>query len=593
MSFSRISVLAVFFMMVMSAFVVVPTYNVGADEHEDGPYLNAFPTDSGGDIEDYEMSLDENEGGASITVEATELIDGADYMIHWEIRSYDPSTPENTNVDIEGDKSFSSPPTSFDFTIGSDILNDEDLDSGCYMFYAFLKEDLDDDDDEEIIEEEDWPFTLDMPMSECGVDGDDGFDIHRQEITVEMVSLSEWDLHLRAFVEATESDEFRDEIASWCQSTGIVADVETEGITASCFDAFMENEFNEHGDDHGCPSDLTEEQCEIIQDCEDDMSMVCFEVFYDICIIGDGGEFCDEMFGDGDLIYYCSNDGEDYAESMGGISCPEGPDVVPMCPNDEPCVCIDNDGSCDDGDDDWGYYDDDDDNFMLDLIFEAIAYDRGDNSSSELIDFVSEILDGLFGDNEDPPDIAYYDVHEFNITEDEVANYTIEIGHTYNEETGEHFEPSVVYLYEGLWEDDPMPSDAYWIDGSYRVCEYVDYNDFTYVSCSHTLSSQVDVGSYSLFVTNSCHHIWEYNEDSDSLELEGYDCHYGEYDLSITNDDNGSSDVVTGNITAEDSFFEYEDVHLSHIIASEEYNYFPYYEAKPYTLTEDLSLIHI
>jgi hypothetical protein len=59
---------------------------------------------------------------------------------------------------------------------------------------------------------------------------------------------------------------------------------------------------------------------------------------------------------DDDAIYYCSNDGEDYAKMMGGISCPEGPGVVPMCPNDEPCVCIDGDDSCDDGDDDWGYY---------------------------------------------------------------------------------------------------------------------------------------------------------------------------------------------------------------------------------------------
>ena len=32
MSFSRFSVLAVFLMMAMSAFVAVPTYNVGADE---------------------------------------------------------------------------------------------------------------------------------------------------------------------------------------------------------------------------------------------------------------------------------------------------------------------------------------------------------------------------------------------------------------------------------------------------------------------------------------------------------------------------------------------------------------------------------
>jgi len=35
MSFSRLSVLAVFLMMIMSAFVAIPTYNVGADEHEE------------------------------------------------------------------------------------------------------------------------------------------------------------------------------------------------------------------------------------------------------------------------------------------------------------------------------------------------------------------------------------------------------------------------------------------------------------------------------------------------------------------------------------------------------------------------------
>ena len=67
----------------------------------------------------------------------------------------------------------------------------------------------------------------------------------------------------------------------------------------------------------------------------------------------------DEIFREDGSIYYCSNDGEEYAESMGGILCPEGPGVVPMCPNDEPCKCIDVDDSCDDGDDDWGYYPDD------------------------------------------------------------------------------------------------------------------------------------------------------------------------------------------------------------------------------------------
>ena len=73
----------------------------------------------------------------------------------------------------------------------------------------------------------------------------------------------------------------------------------------------------------------------------------------------DGSDEYDD--GDDDYAFYCSNDGEDYAESMGGILCPEGPGVTPECPNGESCVCIDVDGSCNDGDDDWGYYADDDD----------------------------------------------------------------------------------------------------------------------------------------------------------------------------------------------------------------------------------------
>ena len=83
--------------------------------------------------------------------------------------------------------------------------------------------------------------------------------------------------------------------------------------------------------------------------------------------VNDGYEDCedgsDEYYDDGDddYAFYCSNDGEDYAESMGGILCPEGPGVTPECPNGESCVCIDVDGSCDDGDDDWGYYADDED----------------------------------------------------------------------------------------------------------------------------------------------------------------------------------------------------------------------------------------
>ena len=64
---------------------------------------------------------------------------------------------------------------------------------------------------------------------------------------------------------------------------------------------------------------------------------------------------------DDDYVFYCSNDGEEYANSMGGILCPEDAGEIPTCPDGEPCICIDVDGSCTDGDDDWGYEDHDND----------------------------------------------------------------------------------------------------------------------------------------------------------------------------------------------------------------------------------------
>ena len=74
---------------------------------------------------------------------------------------------------------------------------------------------------------------------------------------------------------------------------------------------------------------------------------------------GDGGDNPDagEGTGEDNYVFYCSNDGEEYANSMGGILCPEGSGEIPTCPDGEPCVCIDVDGSCTDGDDDWGYED--------------------------------------------------------------------------------------------------------------------------------------------------------------------------------------------------------------------------------------------
>ena len=112
---------------------------------------------------------------------------------------------------------------------------------------------------------------------------------------------------------------------------------------------------------------------------------------------GDDGHDDD---GDDDYAFYCSNDGEDYAESMGGILCPEGPGVTPECPNGESCVCIDVDGSCDDGDDDWGYYADDDDESDSDNEPDMFLCDNGNEVP---MDWVNDGEDDC-GDNSDEYD---------------------------------------------------------------------------------------------------------------------------------------------------------------------------------------------
>ena len=78
------------------------------------------------------------------------------------------------------------------------------------------------------------------------------------------------------------------------------------------------------------------------------------------CTCTDVDENCED--GDDDWgywgrteLFYCSNDGADYAEGMGGISCDAEESTFPVCPDGEDCFCIDVDESCDDGDDDWGY----------------------------------------------------------------------------------------------------------------------------------------------------------------------------------------------------------------------------------------------
>ncbi len=59
MNLSRLATLAVFFIMVMSAFVTVPTYNVGADE---GGCMDYEDTNDNGLYDEGEPCYDDDDG---------------------------------------------------------------------------------------------------------------------------------------------------------------------------------------------------------------------------------------------------------------------------------------------------------------------------------------------------------------------------------------------------------------------------------------------------------------------------------------------------------------------------------------------------
>ncbi len=588
MSVSRFSVLAVFLMMVLSAFVALPNYYAGAEHDEDtqhGAYFVYIMTEDRADAiveatplslhfgappmsdnSPYELELiceGAEEGilgiyGTWVTSEGGNAGDFND-ITSWSVR--------NTNgIELEN----------FKYDPMSDIIGFE------HPMVVF--------EDNESSGSGHIPAEV-YDQEEFYCDGSDGFfDPVSQDIVVDMISLSEWEISVDVTFSSEASNQFRQEIYESCSHMG---GSEDPVITATCLEMYNADD-SEGPDEGGCPPEwgFDDIACEDFHDaCHGGgMSMSCLHIMYELCYISDvGGEMCDD-FGDDGVIYYCSNDGEDYAESMGGILCPEGPDVVPMCPNDELCVCIDIDGSCDDGDDDWGYYDGPD---MLSFIWQVIGYDRGDNTSADLVDFTSDFIAemGIGDDHDDIPDMANYDVYHIDINEEDAANYTVDVHGEHDETTGEWFEPGFVYMYEGTldYPTSDLDNDTYsWMGGNERVCEY-DTTE-THVYCDNSLGGYLEAGNYSMFVTNNCEQRWEHNESSDRYEFEGYDCRYGSYNLSVTNDDNGSHvDNVIGEISEDDPEFLFGDVHESHIWDSQEFAFFTYYETHSFTLDNGMN----
>jgi hypothetical protein len=111
-----------------------------------GAFVNAWPTHGTGNLSDYEMAL----YWANITVSASNLTNGSQYLLEYEISNDTGSIVDTgswnwTAMDIEE----------------IHILDVSSLGQGCYNFEVWLSDELG------YLEYENWPFTIDMTFADC------------------------------------------------------------------------------------------------------------------------------------------------------------------------------------------------------------------------------------------------------------------------------------------------------------------------------------------------------------------------------------------------------------------------------------------
>ena len=366
-------------------------------------------------------------------------------------------------------------------------------------------------------------FDVDEPCHD-----DFGPEIDYQSVLVEMISLSQWDVNIEGHFSVEGSNEMRHMIAEMCDMLVVVPSAPNV-ISQPCLNAFIEmmnNDSFEGIEPDMCDAfGLTDVQCEDLTSCQEGGGLSCMRVMEELC---------------GDTT---------------------SPGPYDICSH-------------------W------DDSDMMTIVGAMFDYEALVSPTEDQATTFLESIENTwgYGGHYQPEDIANYDVHHFNIIEEEVANYTVDIHGVHNETTGEGFEPTYVYLYEGTL-DYPTSDEVPWIGGNDRVCKYTNETEM-YVDCSNSIGGLLEVGAYSMFITNSCNHQWEYNESSGSHDFVGYDCRYGSYNLSVYNDDNGSHvDDIVGNISTDDSEFIFAEVHKNHRDYSEEFSFFPYYDTHNYQLT--------
>ena len=385
MNVSRLATLAVFFMMILSAFVTIPNYHVGAEEDEDTP----------GAYFVFIMTTDRSDAITSATP----------FSLHFPAPPMSDKSPYELDLICEGDEdgfidgiygtwvhSEGGNAGDFNNITSWSVKNTNGIQLEKFMYNPMS--DIIDFDHPMVIFEDDEdsggghiPATVfDQEEFHCEGDGhdhdhgDDGPDIEAYYATMQMESLDSWLVDFYGTMSIEESDEAREGIAHMCAE---MMGTDEGEITEECFSHWLDMMMS--GDDHGehggddCPFDADNpdspcnaEVCHYDNDspeCNEYTDNYCETSDDPVCIVWvDCGTSESTMKGCYTAFYdHCTSDNpsEEICE-----------DMMSQDENGTWLMCFE---TSDDGE---TWYDDCQPNWFIGLV----AYERGDISASQFMD---------------------------------------------------------------------------------------------------------------------------------------------------------------------------------------------------------------
>ena len=263
MNLSRLATLAVFFMMVMSAFVTVPTYNVGADEHEEGG------DDDGGD--DHDHGDDEGHGDEC------------------------PFDADNPDSPCNAEECRDHESAECEDFVGNYCENNDD--PQCAVWAAdYVCYNMD-------THEVEWDYATEEECADAGLmwvstnsGPDNGHDDNVNPVafhaTMTMESLEDWMVDFQLEMPIDWSNEMRNEISNMCE---MMLGTPPGEINQECFDVFIEAEMSDddhgehdHDDEFRCPPEMDDATCATFTECfdEGDGDMLeCMTLMYNYCCL--------------------------------------------------------------------------------------------------------------------------------------------------------------------------------------------------------------------------------------------------------------------------------------------------------------------